>query len=85
MLNYLFNYLFNKAFKAVENNARENPNEEFKKYHGFNGLLQVQDNPSDTYEIIKDVFKVAENLGIPCNIDFNGARQNGVGYYQVNK
>jgi len=79
-----FIYLI-KAFKAVENNARENPNEEFKKYHGFNGLLHVQDNPTENHEIMKDIFKVAENLGVPYNTDFNGARQNGVGYYQVNE
>ncbi|CAG8695283.1 3542_t:CDS:2, partial [Funneliformis mosseae] len=66
-----------EAFKAVENNARENPDEEFKKYHGFNGLLHVQDSPTDTYEVTKDFIKVANNLGIPCNKDFNGARQNG--------
>ncbi|CAG8531120.1 3511_t:CDS:2 [Funneliformis caledonium] len=71
-----------EAFKAVENNARANPDEEFKKYHGFDGLLHVQDSPNDTYEMTKDFIKVANNLGIPCNNDFNGVRQNGVGKYQ---
>ncbi|CAG8586115.1 1502_t:CDS:2 [Funneliformis caledonium] len=71
-----------EAFKAVENNARVNPDEEFKKYHGFNGLLHVQDSPNDTYEMTKDIIKAANNLGIPCNNDFNGVRQNGVGKHQ---
>ncbi|GBC07869.1 hypothetical protein RclHR1_07740008 [Rhizophagus clarus] len=71
-----------EAFKAIENNTRKNPDEEFKKFHGFNGLLYVQDRQDDTYDIIKDVFKVAKNLGIPHNNDFNGIRQYGVGEYQ---
>ncbi|RIA86617.1 GMC oxidoreductase [Glomus cerebriforme] len=70
-----------EAFKAIENNARENPDEEFKKYHGFNGLLHVRD-PYDSYDIMKDVIKAAKNLGIPYNNDFNGVKQNGVGAYQ---
>ena len=69
-----------KAFKAVENNARETPNEEFKKYHGFNGLLHVQDDPDVAYDILKDAYQAAKNLGVPSN---DGVRQNGVGYYQV--
>jgi hypothetical protein len=48
-------------------------------------LLYVQDSSSDSFDIIKDVSKVAKNLGIPYNNDFNGVRQNGVGGYQVNK
>ncbi|CAI2172464.1 18842_t:CDS:2 [Funneliformis geosporum] len=72
-----------EAFKAIENNARKNTNEEFKKYHGFNGLLHVQDSPNDNYEIAKDFIKVAKNLGIPYNNDFNGARQNGIGKFQT--
>src|SRR3954454_5061920 len=66
-INFILTIHLTKAFKAVENNARENPDKEFKKYHGFDGLLHVQDSPSDIYEIIKDVFKVAKNLGIPYN------------------
>jgi hypothetical protein len=38
-----------------------------------------KDSSSDNFDIIKDVFKIAENLGIPYNNDFNGVRQNGVG------
>ncbi|CAI2169797.1 19038_t:CDS:2 [Funneliformis geosporum] len=72
-----------EAFKAVEKNARKNPDEEFKKYHGYDGLLHVQDSPFDTYEITKDFMKVVEDLGVPYNKDFNGARQNGFGKYQA--
>ncbi|KAF0432143.1 alcohol oxidase [Gigaspora margarita] len=71
-----------EAFKAVENNARKNPDVEFEKYHGFNGLLYVQDPAVDEFDISKDVFKVVRKFGIPSNKDFNGAKQNGVGRYQ---
>ncbi|CAG8606988.1 17357_t:CDS:2, partial [Acaulospora morrowiae] len=72
-----------EAFKAVENNARKNPDVEFENYHGFNGLLYVQDPAVDEFDISKDVFKVARTFGIPYNKDFNGAKQNGVGRYQL--
>ncbi|PKY35023.1 hypothetical protein RhiirB3_533029, partial [Rhizophagus irregularis] len=71
-----------EAFKAVENNARKSSDKEFKKYHGFNGLLNVQDSSNDNYDILKDIYKIANNLGIPYNNDFNGVKQNGVGEYQ---
>ncbi|CAG8470397.1 2522_t:CDS:2 [Gigaspora margarita] len=71
-----------EAFKAVENNARKNPDVEFENYHGFNGLLYVQDPAVDEFDISKDVFKVVRKFGIPSNKDFNGAKQNGVGRYQ---
>ncbi|CAG8496395.1 12901_t:CDS:2 [Acaulospora colombiana] len=71
-----------EAFKAVENNARKNPDVEFENYHGFNGLLHVQDPAVEEFDISKDVFKVARKFGIPCNEDFNGAKQNGIGRYQ---
>jgi choline dehydrogenase-like flavoprotein len=48
-------------------------------------LLYVQDKQNDLDDILKDVIKVAKNLGIPYNNDFNGVRQNGVGEYQVTK
>ncbi|CAB4441378.1 unnamed protein product [Rhizophagus irregularis] len=71
-----------EAFKAVENNARKNPDVEFENYHGFNGLLYVQDPAVDEFDISKDVFEVVRKFGIPYNKDFNGAKQNGVGRYQ---
>ncbi|CAI2200399.1 7055_t:CDS:2, partial [Funneliformis geosporum] len=57
--------------------------EEFKKYHGFDGLLYVQDSSYDPCDILKDFIKVARNLGVPYNNDFNGVRQNGIGKYQA--
>ncbi|RIB22981.1 GMC oxidoreductase [Gigaspora rosea] len=72
-----------EAFKAIENNTRENPDEKFKKFHGFNGLLHVQDLQNGVYDIMSDLIDAAKNLGIPYNDDFNGERQNGVGRYQT--
>ena len=52
------------------------------KYHGVGGPLSVSDlrytNP------LSDVFiRAAEETGFPRNEDFNGAQQEGFGYYQV--
>ncbi|RIB30352.1 GMC oxidoreductase [Gigaspora rosea] len=71
-----------EAFKAVEKNSRNNPDETFKKFHGFNGLLHVQDSQNGVYDIMSGLIDAAKNLGIPHNDDFNGERQNGVGIYQ---
>ncbi|PKY59443.1 hypothetical protein RhiirA4_482202, partial [Rhizophagus irregularis] len=51
-----------EAFKAVENNARKNPDVEFENYHGFNGLLYVQDPAVDEFDISKDVFEVVRKF-----------------------
>ncbi|KAF0441151.1 alcohol oxidase [Gigaspora margarita] len=71
-----------EAFKAVENNSRKNPDETFKKFHGFNGLLHVQDSQNGIYDVMSGLIDAAKNLGIPYNDDFNGERQNGVGIFQ---
>ncbi|KAF0446325.1 alcohol oxidase [Gigaspora margarita] len=71
-----------EAFNAVENNSRKNPDEKFKEFHGFNGLLPVQDSQNGIYDIMSGLIDAAKNLGIPYNDDFNGERQNGVGIYQ---
>ncbi|KAF0473742.1 alcohol oxidase [Gigaspora margarita] len=64
-----------EAFKALENNSRENPDEKFKQLHGFNGLHHVQDPQNGAYDIMSDLIDAAKNLGIPYNDDFNGERQ----------
>ncbi|CAG8628883.1 187_t:CDS:2, partial [Racocetra fulgida] len=70
------------CLEAVENNSRKNPDEKFKKFHGFDGLLHVQDNQNGIYDIMSGLVDAAKNLGIPYNDDFNGERQNGVGTFQ---
>lgn len=51
-------------------------------YHGVDGALVVEDlrdrNP------LTDVFvEAGAHIGLPRNDDFNGAQQEGIGYYQV--
>ena len=50
--------------------------------HGTNGPLCVSDIP-DYDPISKAFIKSALDLGFPRNDDFNGAVQEGVGYYQL--
>lgn len=51
------------------------------EYHGVGGLLKVSD--LRLRRPIADMFiKAAEQIGIPFNKDYNGAEQEGVGYFQ---
>ncbi|CAG8478120.1 7206_t:CDS:2 [Scutellospora calospora] len=71
-----------EVFKAMENNSRKKSDKNFKKFHGFNGLLHVEDCHDGIQDIMSGVIDAAKNLDIPYNEDFNGERQNGVGTYQ---
>jgi choline dehydrogenase len=51
------------------------------EFHGVGGPLKVSDNRFRS-EIIDAVIEAAVQAGIPRNQDFNGATQEGVGYYQ---
>jgi choline dehydrogenase-like flavoprotein len=51
-------------------------------YHAKDGPLGVS-RPRATLPICEAFFKAAEAVGIPFNPDFNGARQEGVGFYQL--
>ncbi|MFN0024503.1 MAG: GMC family oxidoreductase [Parvularculaceae bacterium] len=64
-------------FKRAENNERG-----ADAFHATSGPLSVSDlrykNP------LSDIFlEAAAELQLPANADFNGARQEGMGYYQV--
>ncbi|MCT7377365.1 GMC family oxidoreductase [Chelativorans salis] len=62
---------------------RAEANERFANdYHGEDGPLGVS-NPIAPLPICEAYFRAAQELGIPFNPDFNGARQEGVGYYQL--
>ncbi|WP_163265715.1 GMC family oxidoreductase [Chelativorans alearense] len=62
---------------------RAEANERFANdYHGGDGPLGVS-NPIAPLPICEAYFRAAQELGIPFNPDFNGARQEGVGYYQL--
>ena len=64
-------------FRRAENNERL-----ADEFHGRGGPLNVADprSPSGFAELW---LAAAENQGIKRNLDFNGADQEGIGYYQV--
>jgi choline dehydrogenase len=64
-------------FKKSENFER--PADEF---HSHDGPLGVSD-PRSSLPICEAFFAAAGELGIPRNYDFNGASQDGIGYYQL--
>jgi choline dehydrogenase-like flavoprotein len=64
-------------FKRAENNQRY-----ANDYHGEAGPLGVS-NPISPLPICEAWFRAAQEMGIPFNPDFNGASQEGVGYYQL--
>jgi choline dehydrogenase len=51
------------------------------EYHGVGGPVGVSDRPN-RYPICDDFIEAAKNLGFPWTPDFNGASQDGVGFYQ---
>ncbi len=63
-------------FRKAEDNERGE-----SELHGAGGPLRVSD-PRYRNEIIDAVIEAAVQAGIPRNADFNGATQEGVGYYQ---
>ena len=64
-------------FKALEHQERGED-----EFHGVNGALNVADSVSKP-AINEDFIQSALAAGYPENHDFNGASQEGIGYYQV--
>jgi len=64
-------------FKKSENQSRG-----ADAWHGVGGPLEVGDLP-DKHELCDAFIESAARLGIPRNDDFNGATQEGTGYYQA--
>jgi len=64
-------------FKRSENNQRF-----ANEFHSYGGPLGVS-NPISPLPICEAFFQAGQELGIPFNPDFNGARQEGLGYYQL--
>jgi len=64
-------------FRRAEDQSRgANP------WHGVGGPLKVSDLP-DRHPLCEAFIASAEALGVPRNDDFNGASQEGAGYYQA--
>ena len=64
-------------FRKAENQARG-----ADAWHGVGGPLHVSDQAGQG-ELSDAVLAACEQAGIPRNPDFNGARQEGCGYYQT--
>lgn len=64
-------------FRRSENQARG-----ADEFHGTGGPLAVSDL-ADAHPLCEAFIAAAEAVGIPRNPDFNGARQEGAGYYQL--
>jgi len=65
-------------FKKAENQERG-----ASQYHGVGGPQNVAD-PRWVPEVSRAFVAAAKQAGLPGNDDFNGARQEGVGFYQLN-
>jgi len=66
------------AFKRSEDQQRG-----ADAWHGAGGPLAVTDFPDGTHPVAEAFLDAAVSLGLPRNQDFNGATQEGVGYYQA--
>jgi len=64
-------------FKKAQNQERG-----ASEFHGTGGPLNVS-NQAEKSELAEAMIQSAQKLGIPYTDDFNGAQQEGVGYYQT--
>jgi choline dehydrogenase len=64
-------------FRKAEDNERGE-----SEFHGSGGPLRVSNQPYE-WEIGKLLLEACIQAGIPYNPDFNGAQQEGAGYYQT--
>ena len=64
-------------FRKLEHNVRG-----ASEWHGVDGPLWASDIGAK-HELIEAVIAAGGEIGIPRNDDFNGATQEGVGYYQL--
>jgi choline dehydrogenase len=64
-------------FRRSERNQRGT-----SQFHGADGPLAVSDIGS-RHPLVEAFIAGAEEIGVPRNDDFNGARQEGAGYYQL--
>ncbi len=65
-------------FRRAENNARLK-----NAYHGNDGPLTVTDQP-ERHPVSEAMIAACVKAGIPFSDDFNGADQEGAGYFQTN-
>lgn len=66
------------AYKAIEDNQAG-----ADAWRGTGGPLYISANTSGLHPLVKDYIAACESAGLPFNPDFNGARQEGAGNYQM--
>ena len=64
-------------FIRAENNQRIR-----NEFHGNDGPLSVSDL-FEAHPLSQEIVRAGTQAGLPFNDDFNGARQEGVGYFQI--
>ena len=64
-------------FRKAEHNERLND-----RFHSSEGAMNVTEQVAHN-ELSKAFVRAAQELGLPFTPDFNGAQQDGVGYYDV--
>lgn len=64
-------------FRKMEHNSRG-----ASEYHGADGPQWCSDI-DERHELMEAIIRAGGELGVPRNDDFNGATQEGVGYYQL--
>ena len=64
-------------FRKLEHNVRG-----ASEWHGADGPLWVSDITAK-HELVEALIAAGVEIGVPRNDDFNGATQEGVGYYQL--
>lgn len=65
------------VFRDLENNM-----EIANEFHGTEGEVHVSETGFH-HPLSRAFIRAAKQIGIPCNPDFNGATQQGVGFYQT--
>lgn len=66
------------AYRAIEDNEAGGDD-----WRGTGGPLHISANRRDLHPLVETFLRSAEAAGLPRNPDFNGARQEGVGVYQM--
>ncbi|MGQ0751339.1 MAG: GMC family oxidoreductase [Betaproteobacteria bacterium] len=64
-------------FRKMEHNSRGE-----SEFHGGDGPVWCSDI-GERHELMDAAIRAGEEIGVPRNDDFNGATQEGVGYYQL--
>ena len=66
------------AYKALEDNEAG-----VDEFRGAGGPLFISNNTRDRHALCAPFIAAANAAGVPYNLDFNGATQEGVGHYQM--